>query len=269
MTAIDRISCNFRRLDRFALADTAIHRLDARAKVVVTLAFVLTVVSFDRYAVSALLPLFIFPIVLAALGGLPTGYLVKNVAIAIPFALTIALFNPIFDRQVAFELGSLPISGGWISGASIVVRAVLTLSAAVVLVGVTGFPAVCGALERLGMPRLFAAQLQFLYRYIFVLLEDGACSARALSLRCGGRMPRPRTVASLLGLLLLRSWQRAEQVHLAMLARAYGGEFYGRKSGRFGRRELLFVFAWLAVFYLLRSHDVAAVLGSLVVQVRR
>ena len=95
MSTVEQLASNFRRLDQFARADTAIHRLDARAKVVVTLAFVVTVASFDRYAVSALLPLFIFPIVLAALGRLPTGYLVKNLALAIPFALTIGLFNPV------------------------------------------------------------------------------------------------------------------------------------------------------------------------------
>lgn len=166
MTALAAAAANFRRLDQWALQDTVIHRLDARAKVLATLAFVVTVASFDRYTVAALLPFALFPTVLAVLGKLPTGQVAKNVALAIPFALVIGLVNPLFDRQVVFQLGSLSVSGGWLSCVSIVVRAVLTLGAALVLVGVTGLLAVCAALERLGMPRVFAAQIQVLYRYI-------------------------------------------------------------------------------------------------------
>ncbi len=45
MASIDGLVGNFRRLDQFARADTAIHRLDARAKVVATLLFVVVVAS--------------------------------------------------------------------------------------------------------------------------------------------------------------------------------------------------------------------------------
>jgi len=266
MPSIELLASNFRRLDQLALADTVIHRLDPAAKVVVVLAFVVTVASFERYAVSALMPLFVFPIVLAALGKLPTGYLAKNVALAIPFALMIGLFNPLFDRELMFQLGALSLSGGWISCASIVLRALLTLSAALILLAVTGFSGVCGALEGLGLPRVLVMQLQLVYRYIFVLLDDGARSARALTLRSSGKRPRLRTVASLIGLLLLRSWQRADQVYTAMLARAYSGEVHSRKTSRFGTRELLFVVGWLAAFCVLRWYDVAQLLGLLVAQ---
>lgn len=263
MRSLDGVAANVRRLDQFARADTAIHRLDPRAKVGVTLAFLVAVASFDKYAVAALLPFFVFPVVLAALGRLPAAFLAKNVAVAIPFALTIGLFNPLFDRQPAFELGSLSISAGWLSCASIVIRAVLTLGAALVLVGVTGFPAVCAALERLGMPRAFAMQLQLLYRYLFVLVEDAGRSARALALRACGQRPRPATVASLIGLLLLRTWRRADRIHLAMLARAYRGEFHNWSNWRFGARESVFVAGWLALFGVLRACDVSRWLGSL------
>lgn len=264
MTAIDGLTANFRRLDQLARGDTAIHRLDARAKVLATLAFVVAVTSFDKYTVAALLPFFVYPAALAARAGLPTVYLVQNVVVALPFALAVGLCNPIFDRQVVLELGSLAISGGWMSCLSIVIRALLTLGAALVLVAATGFPAVCEALQRLGMPKVFAVQLQFLYRYIFVLLEDATRSARALKLRSSGRQPRPGSVAALLGCLLLRTWQRAERIHLAMQARACRGEFHRRNGERFGSREVVFVVGWMALFCLLRCYDVSRLLGSLV-----
>ncbi len=264
MASIEGMAANFRRLDQLARADTAIHRLDARAKVVATLAFIVVVASFDRYTVAALLPFFIFPIVLAALGKLPTAYVARNVGVAIPFVLAIGLLNPLFDQQVLVKLGSIPISAGWISCLSIVVRAVLTLSAALILIGVTGFPAVCEALERLGMPKVLAMQMQFLYRYLFVLIEDARRSVRALELRSCGRSPRLPTVASLIGFLLLRTWQRADRIHMAMLARAYHGDFHSRMAGNFGSGEVAFVAGWLLLFGLLRVYGAAQLLGVLV-----
>ena len=148
-----------------------------------TLGFLVTVVSFNRYEVAALLPLTLYPVVLAAAGGLPAGYLLRKLLIASPFALCVGLFNPLLDRAAAFHLAGAPISWGWISFASILVKFGLTVSAALALVGVTGFTAVCMALGRLGAPRLFAAQLLFLYRYLFVLAEEGLRMVRARNLR--------------------------------------------------------------------------------------
>ena len=89
-----------------------------------------------------------------ALGDLPVRYIVRKIALVLPFAFLVGMFNPVFDREVLVRLGPLGISGGWISCASIIVRAILTVGAALILVAVTGFPAICRALERLGMPRV-------------------------------------------------------------------------------------------------------------------
>jgi cobalt/nickel transport system permease protein len=68
----------------------------------------------------------------------------------------------------------------------------------------TGFTAVCQALEHLGIPRIFTVQLLFLYRYIFVLTEESDRASRARELRsCGKRGHGIRSFGSLVGHLLL------------------------------------------------------------------
>jgi len=264
MASIEGTILDFRRLDELASGGTALHRLDARAKVLVTIAFTFSVVSFNRYALSALLPFFLYPVVILALGNLPAGYFAKKVVLFLPFALAVGLLNPLFDRETMVRLGSIGISGGWISCASIGVRAILTVSAALLLVGVTGFPEICRAMERLGVPKTFAAQLLFLYRYIFVLTEEGARSSRARELRSFGRRGRGiRSYGSLIGNLLLRTWLRADRIHMAMLARGFTGEFHAQRPSRFGGRELLFLLGWSALFLLLRMWNVPSLLGSL------
>ena len=263
MASIDGTLLDFKRLDRLASGESAMHRLDPRAKLLATLVFMVSVVSFGRYELSAMIPFFIFPAVVIARAELPVGYLVRKTALICPFALLVGMFNPVFDRGVLLQLGPLEITGGWISCASIVVRAALTVSAAITLVAVTGFPAICRAMVCLGMPKGFAVQLLFLHRYIFVLSEEGGRAVRARELRSFGKNGRGlASYASLLGHLLLRTWLRAERIHMAMLARGFSGAFHTPEEPRFRGADLLFLSGWSALFLALRLHNAAQLLGS-------
>jgi len=265
MLAIDGTFLDFKQLDLLAMRDTAVHRLDPRAKVLTTLCFIICVVSFDKYSISAMLPFLIYPAVLIAIGELPFGYLLRKIVIVIPFALLVGLFNPVFDRQVLMQVGSLDIWGGWISCLSILMRAILTASAAIILVAITGFPAICEALEKLKMPQAFAVQLLFLYRYIFVLTDEGVRTARARQLRTFGKRGLGiRHFGSLVGHLLLRTWERAERIHMAMLARGFSGEVLTtRRKTTFGRSEIVFMLGWSSLFVLLRLYNAPQILGGL------
>lgn len=265
MASINDAILDLKRLDLLANGNTGIHRLDARSKVVVTLVFIISVVSFGKYELTALIPFFIFPIVMIALADLPPFYIARKIALLCPFVLFVGIFNPVFDRDVLMQLGPLSISAGWISFASILVRSILTVGAAFILVGVTGFTAVCQALERMGMPQVFAVQLLFLYRYIFVLTEEGSRASRARELRsCGKKGLGIRSFGSLVGHLLLRTWQRAERIHMAMLARGFTGEFHAYRQSRFGKSEFLFVLGWSTLFIILRTQNIPRLLGTLV-----
>ena len=265
MASIDGALLDFKQMDRLAAGETALHRLDPRAKVLVTLVFIGTVISFGRYAVTGMIPLVIFPVVMVSLGDLPPGYIAKIIALLCPFALVVGMFNPIFDRTVLVHLGPIDITGGWVSFTSIIIRAILTVGAAVILVGVTGFPAICQALERLGVPQLFAVQLLFLYRYLFVLTEEATRASRARELRSFGKKGIGLgSFGPLVGHLLLRTWARAERIHMVMLARGFRGEFHIRQEFHFGGRELLFLCGWSALFITLRHYNLPHLLGTLV-----
>jgi cobalt/nickel transport system permease protein len=101
---------------------------------------------------------------------------------------------------------------------------VLTVTAALILVSLTGFNAVCASLLKLGVPRPFAVQLLFFYRYIFVLVDEAERMVRAGSLRAfnSGAMGFKNFI-SLLSHLLLRTLDRAERIYLAMRCRGFDG----------------------------------------------
>ncbi|MBI5014144.1 MAG: cobalt ECF transporter T component CbiQ [Deltaproteobacteria bacterium] len=258
------------RLDRLAHQDSPIHRLDPRAKLFTTLVFLVCVVSFRKYQVSALLPFFVFPVVLATLGGLPLGYLAKRVLAVAPFAFFVGIFNPLLDRHPLFFLGSVGISGGWVSFASILLRFTLTVGAAFILIATTSFHGVCLALARLGAPRIMANQLLFLYRYLFVLGDEAMRLVRARALRSfDGRGMGMRVYGHMLGHLLLRSLARAQRVHLAMCCRGFDGEIRLLRRLKLGGREAAFTLGWSAAFLALRFYNVPQLLGGLVTGLAR
>jgi cobalt/nickel transport system permease protein len=252
------------RLDRLSAEDSWVHRLDPRAKILTTIVFLVAVVSFPKYEISALLPFAFYPVFLAGSGRVPFGFVGKKIIAVAPFAFLVGVWNPFLDRNVLLTLGSLHISGGWLSFASILVRFALTVGTAFILIAVTSFQGLCLGLQRLGMPQVMTVQLLFLYRYLFVLGEEALHMTRARSLRTfGSRGKELRIYAHVVGHLLLRTLDRAQRVYRAMLSRGFDGEVRLLRTARFGTTEVLFTLGWSAAFVALRLVNLPQLLGTL------
>jgi len=240
------------RLDRLSYRDTCVHHLDPRAKVIATMLFLITVISFPKYEVVALAPFFLFPVLLMTLGEIPVRFIVKKVIAVSPFAIFIGIFNPFLDTRTVVVILGVPISGGWLSFLSIILKFALTVSAALLLIATTSFPGVCHALRRLGFPALFVSQLLFLYRYLFVLMEEAMRIIRAREMRSfGSRGTGVKVFVRLIGILFLRAVDRAERIYYAMLSRGFQGDIPDLKRSRIAFRDLGFMamtIAFLAVF---------------------
>jgi cobalt/nickel transport system permease protein len=257
-------------LDTLSYQDTPVHRLDPRVKLLTTLLFVVCVISFNKYELSGLIPFVIYPVVLVTLGNLPMAYLLKKVLLAAPFVFFIGIFNPLLDRAVLMHLGPMGISGGWVSFASIMIRCVLTVSAALILIASTGFNAVCMALGKMGAPNSFAVQLLFLYRYIFVLTDEALRMVRARSLRSfAGKGMGLRVFSYMIGQLLLRTLDRAQRIHLAMRCRGFDGEIRVLRPLKICARDVAFLMGWSSLFLLMRLYDIPQWMGHAVTELMR
>jgi len=258
------------RIDELGRLDTPVHRLDARAKAVTVLAYIACVMSYHRYEVVALAPLALFPIVMSSLGRIPWGFLWRRMLVAAPFVLAVAVFNPLLDRAQVTALGPIGISGGWLSFSSIMLRFVLTVSAALALIACTGIYDLCSGMERLGLPGIFASQILFLHRYLFVLGDEAQRLARGLAVRgFRPRVLRLRVYGSLLGHMLLRSVARAERIYCAMVARGFDGTIRTQRPGMLRLSDAAFVFGWAGYFAAARAWNLSALLGDWLVRVAR
>ena len=250
-------------LETLAQQPTRIHAIDPRAKLLIALLYILVVMSFDQYAISGLIPFLIYPAVMIAAANLPVAYLLKRVCWTLPFVGFVAIFNPLFDREIALRVGEIGISDGWLSFLSILLRGAFAVLSALILVATTGFYGVCRALGRLGAPRLFVTQLLFVYRYLFVLLDEASRMMRARALRSfSGRGMGLATWGALTGHLLLRAIDRADRIHAAMLSRGFDGEIRLPRRERLRFADWLFFVGWAGLFIFMRMHNLSLILGN-------
>jgi cobalt/nickel transport system permease protein len=250
------------RMDELGRMDSPVHRLDARAQLLTTLLFILVVMSYSRYEVAALIPLLLYPVILVVMSNLSGKSILRKMAVAAPFALFVGIFNPWLDHHIEGMIGAYPLTGGWLSFASIMLRFSLTVSAAIILFACTGVHRLCAAGARMGMPQVFGVQVLFLYRYFFVIGDEGGRMARGVEMRSAdSRSLGLRLYGILVGQLLLRAMDRAQRIYRAMAARGFEGEICVLQQARWGWRETGFVLGWLAFFLSARAWNIPVLLG--------
>jgi len=237
-------------LDQYAYQASVVHRLDPRAKIIAILFFVITVVSFPKYALISLLPFALYPLVLVILSGLSLRFLLRQVLIASPFFILVGLFNPFLDRtMIDVPFLGVQVRAGIISFASIVLRGFLCVSGAVLLVSSSSFPRLVEALQALHLPKAFTVQLMFLYRYLFLLIEEAKRMSQARRLRSGGAKNSFNSTVSMLSVLLMRTLDRAGAIWLAMKARGFQDEIKTARKMKYGFRD--FIFLLLSIIFCL------------------
>jgi cobalt/nickel transport system permease protein len=260
----DKEYFNLGYLDMLSYKDTFIHRLDPRTKLSATVFFIIMVVSFPKYELSGLFPFLLFPVLLFSLADIPVKFIMKKVLLVSSFAFFIGIFNPLLDRQPMYILFGMTVSGGWVSFFSVMLKFLLTITSALLLIATTSFPGICRALARFGVPDIFVSQLLFLYRYIFVLVEEAMKVVRARDMRsCGTRGKDLTVFTGIIGTLFLRTVERAERIYQAMLSRGFSGALQTTKPYGFTVADALFLAITCLVLYLLRVNDVAGGLGRL------
>ncbi len=250
-------------LDTLARQDSAVHRVDARVKLFVTAVFVVCVMSMDKYEIAALIPFFIYPFVTSTVGKLPFLYLLKRTLAVSPFAIMVGVFNPFFDRAPLISDFGITISGGWISFLSIMMRFILTVEAALILISVTGIYKICKALQQSGVPHVFATQLLLLYRYLFVLVEEGVRILRAREIRTFSSKQKSISLfARLTGSLLIRTFNRSQNIHQAMVSRGFQGHIKLLSVSKIGPTDIYYGLGWTMVLIILRLYNLPQLIGT-------
>ncbi len=247
--------CTWDALERSDHASSLLGRFDGRAKVLVAAVYLVSMLSVPAERFSELLLFALFPILAAGAGGLSYASVARRSLVVLPFVAFIGIFNLFYDREPVFVVGHVVFTRGALTFASILLRGLLSVQTVIILVSVTGFYRLCRSLQWLGVPSLFTTQLIFVYRYLYVLVEEALAMRRACDARSFGRRSYPLKVwGCLVGQLLLRTFDRAERIGCAMAARGFTGRFPDGLCAPpvWGVRDSLFLLFGCAAPVLLR-----------------
>lgn len=204
---------------------SVVHRAPAHLKLVALVGFMLLVVATPRewYWVFAVHAGVLLTVV--ALSRVPPTYLAKRMVVETPFVLFAVLVPFIAEGPRVDVLGVALSEPGLVAAWGLLVKGTLGVLASLTLAATTEPQDVLAGLRRLRMPDLFVQIMGFMLRYLDVVTAELARMLTAM--RSRGLDPRsPRhwpVLARSLGSLFIRSYERGERVHLAMVARGYDG----------------------------------------------
>ncbi|MEV8309699.1 cobalt ECF transporter T component CbiQ [Streptomyces flavidovirens] len=204
---------------------SVVHALPPHCKLAAVFCFVLVVVSTPREAMWA------FGLYAVLLGGVayaarvPAGFLLKRLLIEVPFVAFAVLMPFVAQGERVEVLGmSLSVSGLW--GAwNVLAKGTLGVAASVLLASTTELRSLLLGLQRLRLPPLLVQIASFMIRYGDVITDE----MRRMSIARRSRGFEARGVrhwgvlGKTAGALFIRSYERGERVHLAMVSRGYTG----------------------------------------------
>jgi len=213
-------------LDEYAYLDSPIHRWEQRSKIIAL--FCLTI------AFACVNQLFLLPVMLLVtfilywLSCLPLSFLLHRLRYPGMFVISMVIALPLVAGEtVIFSLGWLSIKQeGCLAVLLILTRFLCILTVNLVLFGTAPFLTTIQSLRSLHVSEIIVDMMLLSYRYLEELGETLATMQRAMQLRgFDGNQFSLRNLsilASLMGSLLVRSYEQSKRVYQAMILRGYG-----------------------------------------------
>jgi cobalt/nickel transport system permease protein len=237
--------------ETFSQGDSVVHRIDPRLRIVTALGLSVVIAVSGRFAtlgVGAGVA-----VLLAFAARLPVRPVLKRLAALNAFVLLLAiLLPPAMPGRELFRVGSLVYTQeGLARAGAIALKANTIVLAFTALLSTLEVVTLGHALSHLRLPDKLVVLFFFTVRYLEELHHEvrrlrGAMKVRGFRPRMN--MHTYRSYGQLVGMLLVRSFDRSERILAAMKCRGFRGEFYLLDHFHTHRRDA--VFACVAVLAL-------------------
>ncbi|MEV4171923.1 cobalt ECF transporter T component CbiQ [Nonomuraea sp. NPDC049709] len=206
--------------------DSVVHRLPPQCKLLAIFAFALVVVATPRERFWAFAAYAVLLAGVAVAARVPVTYVLRRMVIEVPFVLFAFLIPVIGLGERTTVLGlSLSVPGLWAAW-NILAKATLGVIASILLAATTEPRTILIGAQRLRLPSLLVQIAMFMLRYMDVIMDEMrrmrvARESRGFEAR---NFRHIGVIARSAGALFIRSYERGERVHLAMLSRGYSGQ---------------------------------------------
>jgi cobalt/nickel transport system permease protein len=221
--------------------NSPVHRLAPQVKVLAAVLIVCCVVATPRESFWAFGGYLLLLAGVWTVAAIPPGWIARRALIEAPF-LALVVLLPFAEDGERIEIAGLSLSvAGLLAGWNIVVKGTLGVLTSLTLAATTAPRDLLLGLQRLRVPDSITTIATLMLRYIEVIVGE----ARRMRIARISRGHDPRLLwqagatARGVGSLFLRSYERGERVHLAMLARGWSGKLPVLHDRPADRREWL------------------------------
>lgn len=253
-------------MDTLAARDSFLNKRHPLTKLLLTILYIFTVVSFPVDQLAGMIPMLLIPVVLYQLADLPIRTCFHKLRFILPLVCAVGIWNPILNRTPTFQIGAMTVTVGMISFVTLMLKGVLSLMMSFLLIATTNIEKICYALSILQVPKILVTQTLITYRYISLLLHEAGTMFNAYKMRAPGQKGIHISAwGSFLGQLLLRSMDRANDLYQSMEMRGFHGSYYYTNVQKADKADYLFFATVLAGVLLFRMVNLSALLGGLFV----
>jgi len=232
-------------IEEISLPDSFLEQIDPRVKLIIV--FLFSIVMAASYRFTTLITALFISILILLTGKVPLKEIFKRL---IPVNTLIILLWLILPFSVkgdpVFFMGPFTATkAGVIYTAQISIKSNAMMLILIAVIASTRIFTIGHALHKLGIPTKLVQLFFFTFRYIHVIYREYLRLLNAMKIR--GFEPRTnlhtyKTFAYLVGMLLVKSSDRAKRVHNAMLCRGFNGRFYSLSNFSITKKDLFFLF---------------------------
>lgn len=255
MESLDRAIEAIHVLDDLAGKDTLLTRLSPLAKLASLFVFLVTLTSLGQRDLVRAVLLFLPLPVLYQVGQIPWKRALGQLWPVFLMVGSLGVFNLFWSQGTPLQLGPVAVPVGLAALAVLLLKAMGGVLASYLLLATTTLEKLACALQKLAVPKILIVSLLLTWRYLVLLLQEGRRMGTAYQLRAPESHGIPWKISgSLLGLLFLRSMDRAQLVYESMKLRGFTGNFPEGESTGSLRSSLLMMAGTLGWCLLCRIY---------------
>jgi cobalt/nickel transport system permease protein len=224
-------------IDKYSELKSPIHEITPGVKIAVFLLFIIMIVLAPPSKMGQFAGFLAMLSVAVFISKVPPLYILKRSLLVLPFVVFVAVTAPFQSHNPYKDYFAVIFLKSWLSAAA------LTLLSAT-----TAFPDFLKGMESLKVPKIMITLLSFMYRYVFVLMDEVMRMETARDSRYfGGHYRRQvKAYAGMIGSLFIRTYERAERVYQCMAARGFNGRMNSLNRFELSQYDAIFALFFVA-----------------------
>lgn len=233
------------------------------SRVIVTFLYILVIVSFSGDNLVGLAGMVLYLLIQIIWNDISVQTMLKHVWPVLLVTGLIGIAAPVLNRNVCIVFEGVEITYGMLFMFTLMLKGMFCVIAGYILTVTVGIGQICYTLRIVHVPEEIVTVILLMHRYLMVMIKEVDKMQQAYRLRSRSQKGLQfRAWGSFVGLLLLKSMDRAQEVYESMKLRGFQGVmlYSPLKSNQVS--SILYVLIWGVFLLLLRVFPVFRIVGS-------